>query len=191
VSVLWYVRHIVVSVVISKKYCCQWCDTHDILLSVLWYVCNMSYISQHWHQYVLRITTVKTICLTYHNTDTNMSYVSQHLQQYILRITSLTTICLAHNKIDKLLSVLWYIRHIVDIVVMRKRYRCQYCDAHNKIDNNISYVSQNWQQYVLRISTLTTIFLAYHKNIKNMSLSWLWYVRHIVISVVIRKTYCC
>jgi hypothetical protein len=151
-SLLWYVRHIGVSVVISKIYCCQCCDTYDILLSVLWYVWhidnNMSYVSQDWQQYVWGITTMTIICFTYHNTSKNMSYASQRYQQYVLCITTLTTICFSQ---------------------------------HNS-DNNMSYVSQHYQKYVLCITTLRTICLM---------LSMLWHLRHIVVSAVIRMTYCC
>jgi hypothetical protein len=139
-----YLMPIGFSVVKRMACCCQYCDTQEILLSVLWqawdmvvsvalrrtYCCqfcddnNMSYVLQHWQRYILRITTLSTLCITYHNTMNNMFYVSQHWQQYALRITTLIPICLTYQ-----LSVLWYIRHIVDIVVIRKRYRCQYCDA--------------------------------------------------------------
>jgi hypothetical protein len=36
-------------------------------------------------------------------------------------------------------------------------------------DNDISYVSQQYQQYVLGITTLTTICLTYHTTDRNMS----------------------
>jgi transposase-like protein len=80
------VWHIAVSVVIRKTYCCQCCDTYDILLSVLWYVRYNA--SQHWQQYILRITTLTAMCFTHHSTDNDISYV------------------------------------FVDIVVIRKRYCC-------------------------------------------------------------------
>jgi hypothetical protein len=161
VSVLWYVRHIVVSVVISKTYCCQCCDTYDILLSVLWHL--------------ICITTLTTICLTYQNIDNNASYVSQKWQPNVLRATTLTTVkrmtycCHGCDTSDIFLSVLWYVRHIVVNIVIPKRYCCQCCDTvlrattlttisltyHNNI-NNMSYVSQHWQQYVIRITSCDT-----------------------------------
>jgi hypothetical protein len=125
---------------------------------------------------------------------------------------------------DKLLSVLWYIRYIFDIVVIRKKYCCQCWDTQEILlsvlwyntDNNLSYVSEHWQQcvlptttcitcqntnnnityvsqqyqqYVLCITTLTTICLTHHNTDRNMSyVSQHW---NIVVSLVIRKIYCC
>jgi hypothetical protein len=132
--------HIVVSVVIRKSYCCQWCDTYDILLSVLWYVWHIVvmvvirkiYCCKCQH-YVLRITTLTTICLMCHKTDNNMSYVRQHWQPYLIPGTTLTTICLTYHNTDNNMSyvssVLWYVRHIVVNVVKRKTCCCQCCDT--------------------------------------------------------------
>jgi hypothetical protein len=47
----------------------------------------------------------------------------------------------------------------------------------------MSYVEQQWQQYVLRITTLTTRH--------EIWLSVLRYVGHIVVSFVTHKTYFC
>jgi hypothetical protein len=113
-----------------------------------------------------------------------------------------------------LVIVFWYVRHIVVSVVIHKTYcwrittlttKCLTC--HNT-NNNISYVSHHWQQCALRIRVLTTISLTHHNTVNTMSYAsqhWhqyvlgittlttimLWYVRHSVDSVVIRKTYCC
>jgi uncharacterized membrane protein len=119
-SMLWYLRHIVVSTVICMAYCCHGLDTSDLLLSVF---NNMSYVSQHWQQYVLRITTLTTICLMCHNSRKHMSYASQRYQQNVLCIITLTTI----DTYDILLSVLWYVWHIVVMVVIRKIYCCKCC----------------------------------------------------------------
>jgi hypothetical protein len=152
----------------------------------------MSYISQHWHQYVLRITTVTTICLTYHSIYNNMSYVSQQWQQYVFRMR--------YGTQDIVLLVLCHIRNSVVSLVIRKTCCCHCCDTKNILlsicltyhnsDNNMSYVSQHWQQYILHITTQTTIYLTYHNNTHDILLSVLWYVWHIVVMVVIRQTYC-
>jgi FlaA1/EpsC-like NDP-sugar epimerase len=155
-------------------YCCHGLDTLVLLLSVLW--------------------TLSTTCLMYHNTDNNIFFVSQQWQQHVLCITTMTTICLAcHNAINNMsYVVLWYVRHIVVNIVIPKRYCCQYCDTYDVL---LSYVSQQWQQYVLRATTLLTICLTYHNTDNNMSdVSQPWqkyvYVWHIVVMVVIRQTYC-
>jgi hypothetical protein len=164
---LWYVRHIVVSVDDS----------------------NMSYVSQHWQQYVLGVTTLTTICLTSKKTGNNMSCVSQHWQQY-------KTYCwYCCDAKDIFLSKLWCVRHIVVSDVICKIYYLsqhwqQYvlyittltpiCLAHHNSDINMSYVSQHWKQYVLHITSLTNILLLA-----------LWHARHSVVSVVAHKTYCC
>jgi hypothetical protein len=153
-------------------------------------------LRQDWQHYVLRITTLTTIFVTYHYIDNNMSYVSQHYQQYVLCITTLTTkysswlwyvrhivvsfvirkpyCCHGCDTYDILLSILWYVRHIVVNVMMRKTYCClttltTICFTHHSTDNDISYASQQYQQYVLCITTLTTICLTYHNTDRNMS----------------------
>jgi hypothetical protein len=140
---LWYVRHIDVTVVI---------------------------VSKHYQHYVLRITTLRTICLMCHNTNNTMSCVSQRCGTQ-----------------DIVLLVLCHIRNSVVSLVIRKTCCCHCCDTKNILlsvfvvmhktfcsichtDNNMSYLSQHWQQYVLHITTLTPIFLTYHN---------------------IDKTYCC
>jgi hypothetical protein len=139
--VLWYVWHSVVMVVIRQTYC-------YIVISVVMRktYCNniennMSYISQHWQQYTLRIATLARIILTYHNTINNMSYVSQHWQQHVLRFTTFTTICLTYHNSDNnmsyvsqhtqeiLLSVLCQVWDMVVGVALRRTYCCQFCDT--------------------------------------------------------------
>jgi hypothetical protein len=126
--------------------------------------------NKNWQQYVFRITTVTTTCLTYHNTINNMSYISK-------------TYCCQY---DILLSELWCIWHIVVSLVARKTYCCLRCgtqDITTLSTKCLMHHNKNWQQYVFRITTVTTTCLTYHNT--------MWYVRHIVVSVVIRKTYCC
>jgi hypothetical protein len=160
-----YVSPIVISVMIRNTYCCLRCGTQDIVL--------MSYVSQQWQQYVIRFTSLTTLCLTHHNAINNMSYVSQQWQKYVLHIT--------------LLSVLWYARCIVVNVLIRKTNCCQCCDnktycwyccdtkdiilsmlwcVRHIVVTDVSYISHHWQQYVLCIITLTTICLTYHKTDK-------------------------
>jgi hypothetical protein len=107
-------------------------------------------------------------------------------------------------------SVLWYVRNIVVSVVISKITLITICLTYHNTDNNMSDVSQPWQQYVIRIIALTTICHAYHitdNNISYLSQHWqqyvlhittqeillsvLRYARHIVVSFVIRKIYCC
>jgi acyl carrier protein phosphodiesterase len=147
---------------------------------MLWYTdCNMSYVSQHWQQYVIRITTLTKICLMCHNTNNTMSCVPQRKQQVMRKST--------------LLSMLWYVRYIVVSVVIRKMHCCQCSDTKDKLlyhDNNMSYVSQHFQKYVIRITTLTTICLTYHNTDNNMSyISQHWH--QYVLRITIRKIYCC
>jgi hypothetical protein len=145
----------------------------------------MSCISHYWQQYVLRIITLTTICLTYHNTNNNISYVS------VIRKTYCCQFC---DTLDILLILLWYVRDIVVSTVMRK---------------SKSYVSQHYQQYVLHITLLTTICLTHHNidarhsvvsvvvykthccqccDAYDILVKVMWHVRHIVVSVVIHKT---
>jgi hypothetical protein len=180
---LWCVRHIVVSDVIRKIYCCKCCAT----ICHTFHITNnsMSYASQRYQQHVLCITTLTTIYFSYHNSDNNMSYVSQDWKHYFLYDTTLTTLCLAcHNANnnmsyvsqhwwyifdivvirkkyccrcwdtqDILLSVLWYVRHIVVRVVIRKNMSLTtICLTYHNTDNNMSDVSQRWQQYVIRFT---------------------------------------
>jgi hypothetical protein len=102
-SVLWCVRCIVVNVLIRKTNCCQCCDNK----TYCWYCCDTK------------------VCLTYNNTDCNMSYVSKHWHQYVLRITTMTKICLTYQ-------VLWHVRHLVVIFVIRKTHCCQCSDTKEK-----------------------------------------------------------
>jgi hypothetical protein len=146
----------------------------------------MPYVLQHWNQYRIRNTTLTIICLTYHNTDNNMSYASQHWQQYILRITTLSTLCITYE------------RHIVVNVVIRKPYCCWSCGTQVILLSVLWYVrhigvSVVIQQYVLRIITLTTVCATYQTTDNTMSYVSQHWQQHfyIVVSVVIRKRYCC
>jgi hypothetical protein len=158
---MWYERHIVVNVVIRKPYCCWSCGTQVILLSVLWYV---RHIAQRYQQNVLCITTLTAICLTYQNIDNNASYVSQNWQQNVLRATTLTTISLTYHNTDNnmshisqhwqqyvqccdtydvLLSMLWFLRHIVVSAVRRMAYCCHGLDTSDLLLSVLWYVDNN------------------------------------------------
>jgi hypothetical protein len=184
--VLWYISHIVNSVVYA------WGIT---TMTIICFTChntskNMPYASQRYQQNVLCITTLTTICVSYHNSDNNMSYVSHIVVSDVIRMTYCCQCC---DTYDILLSSLWYVRHIVIM----------------------SYVAQHWQPYLMPIIKLTTIFLAYpilttachtfyntETNIAYVSQHWqydtkhillsvLWYIRHFVDSVLMCKAYFC
>jgi hypothetical protein len=150
--------------VIRITYCCQCCDTYDILLSWLWYVRHIV------------ISVINNMAyLMYHNTDNNMSCLSQHWQQYVIRITTLITIDLTYLNHDNNMPYVWYVKHIVVSFVIRKTYCCQFCDTQELLLSVLWYVRHSvvcrlstiW--LILCITTLTTICLAYHNTDSNMS----------------------
>jgi hypothetical protein len=154
-------------------------------VSVLWHVRYIVVSVGNWKQYVLRITTLTTICLRCHNIDNNMGYVSQSWQQYVLRIrhvrhivvsvvTRKRNIVVSVVRHKTVLSVLWHVGHIAFSVVIGKKYCCRSCGMADILlsecnpDNNISYVSQHWQHCFTYHNT-DDIYLTYHNANNNMS----------------------
>jgi hypothetical protein len=140
-----------------------------------------------------------TICLTCHKTDNNMSYVSQHWQVHLCLLdkASQTRIIVSYNicvslYLGDILYSYWY---IISVFVLHANFiftLTKISLTYHNTDNNMSYVSEHWQQYVLHITYLTTICLRYHNTDNNMSYGsqhWQQYILR--ASVVTRKTYYC